>query len=137
MDVSTFRYLCSYLAPDLQRQNMNMRVAILVHMKVVVSISRLAIGNFMQCIADLYKIGFSSNQLGVSQIYVVIKIIFFQKIIKWSSSTIMDRYVQEFQDLHQILYVVGAVDGSHTLIVASRLHVAENYNRKIFHSIML
>ena len=30
----------------------------------------------------------------------------------------MQRYAQEFQDLHQILYVVGAIDGSYLPIVA-------------------
>ena len=62
MDVSTFEYLCSTLAPDLQRQDTRLRLAIPVQVKVAVSISRLATGNSMQCIADLYKIGLSSSQ---------------------------------------------------------------------------
>ena len=41
MDVSTFEYLCSILAPDLQRRDTNMRLAIPVQVKVVVSIFRL------------------------------------------------------------------------------------------------
>ena len=47
MDVSIFEYLCSILAPLLQRQDTNMRLAIPVQVKVVVSISRLATGNSM------------------------------------------------------------------------------------------
>ena len=49
----------------------------------------------------------------------------------------MDKYVHEFQDLHQIPYVVEAVDGSHISIVAPRLHAPDYYNRKWFHSILL
>ena len=49
----------------------------------------------------------------------------------------MDRYAQEFQDLQQIPYVVGAVDGSHIPIVAPQLHAADYYNGKWFHSISL
>ena len=49
----------------------------------------------------------------------------------------MKRYAQEFQDLHQIPYVVGAVDGSHIPIVAPRLHAPDYYNRKGFHSVLL
>jgi len=49
----------------------------------------------------------------------------------------MDRYAHEFQDLHQIPYVVWVVNGSHIPIVAPRLHAADYYNRKRFHSIML
>ena len=49
----------------------------------------------------------------------------------------MDRYAEEFQGIHQIPYVVGAVDGSHIPIVAPQLHAADYYNRKGFHSILL
>ena len=66
MDVSTFEYLCSTLTPDLHRQDTNMRGTIPVQVKVAVSISRLAIGNSMQCIANLYRIGLSSSQVAVS-----------------------------------------------------------------------
>ena len=66
MDESTFEYLCSTLAPCLTRQDTNMRLAVPVQVKVAVSISRLATGNSMQSIADLYKIGLSTSQLAVS-----------------------------------------------------------------------
>ena len=58
MDVSTFEYLCSTLAPDLQRKDTSMRLAIPVDVKVAVAISRLTIGNSMQCIADLYWLAY-------------------------------------------------------------------------------
>ena len=62
MDVSTFEYLCSILAPDLQRRDTNVRLAISVQVKVVVLICRLASGNSMQFIANLCRIGLSSSQ---------------------------------------------------------------------------
>ena len=137
MDVSTFEYLCSTLAPDLQRKDTSMRLAIPVEVKVAVAISRLATGNSMQCIADLYRIGLSSSQLAVSQFCGAIKKNLLRKFINWPSPSTMDRYAQEFQDLQQIPYVVGAVDGSHIPIVAPRLHAPDYYNRKGFHSILL
>ena len=73
MDVSIFEYLCTTLAPDLQRQDMRLCLAIPVQVKVVVSISRFATGNSMQSIANLYKIGLSSSQLAVSQFCGAIK----------------------------------------------------------------
>ena len=137
MDVSTFEYLCSTLAPDLQRQDTSMRLAIPVQVKVAVAISRLATGNSMQCIADLYRIGLSTSQLAVSQFCVAIKKNLLKKFIEWPSPAIMKRFAQEFEDLHQIPYVVGAVDGSHIPIITPRLHAADYYNRRGFHSIML
>ena len=73
MDVSTFDYLCSILAPDLQRCDTNMRLAIPVQVKVIVSITKLASGNSMECIADLYGIGLSSSQQAVSEFCLAIK----------------------------------------------------------------
>ena len=73
MDVSIFEYLCNILASDLHKRDTSMCLAIPVQVEVAVSISRLATGNSMQCIADLYKIGVSSNQLVVSQFCGAIK----------------------------------------------------------------
>ena len=137
MDVSTFEYLCTTLAPDLHRQDTRLRLAIPVQVKVAVAISRLATGNSMSCIADLYKIGLSSSQLAVSQFCASIKKNLLRKFINWPSPSIMERYAQEFQDLHQIPFVVGAVDGSHIPIIAPRLHAPDYYNRKGFHSVLL
>ena len=73
MHVSTFEYLCSNLAPKLQRRNTNMRLAIPVQVKVSVGITRLASGNSMQCIADLYRIGLSFSQQAVLEFCLAIK----------------------------------------------------------------
>jgi hypothetical protein len=49
----------------------------------------------------------------------------------------MKKYAEEFENLQQISYVVGAVDGSHIPIVAPRLHAADYYNRKGFYSVLI
>jgi len=106
MNVSTFEYLRSTLAHHLHRQDMNMRLAIPIQMKVAVSISRLATCNSMQCIADLYKIGFFSNQLAVFQFCATMNTNLLKKFIRWPPA-IVERYAHEFHKLHQISYVVG------------------------------
>ena len=58
MEILTFEYLCKTLAHNLQRQDTRLRLAIPVQMKVVVSISKLATCNSMQCIADMYKLAY-------------------------------------------------------------------------------
>ena len=91
----------------------------------------------MQCIADLYKIGLSSSQRAVTQFCGAIKKSLLRKFISWPSASTQDKYAQEFQDLHQIPYVVRAVDGSHIPIVTPRLHTPDYYNHKEFYSIIL
>jgi hypothetical protein len=99
IDVSSFEYLCSTLVPMLTRQDTNMRGAIPVQVKVVVAISRLATGNSMQSIANLYKIGLSTNQVAVSQFYYAVKSILLRKFIQWPSRTVMAKYAEEFENL--------------------------------------
>ena len=67
--------------------------------------------------------------LVVSQFNSATKIIMLKNFIIWPSPTVLERFVHDFQNLHQILYVVGAVDGSHIPIVAPQLHVVDYYNR--------
>lgn len=81
MDVSTFEFLCSSLATFLQRHDTNMHYAVPVQTKVVVAISRLATGNSMQSIADLYRIGLSTSQLAVSQFNTAVNILLLKKLI--------------------------------------------------------
>ena len=95
-----------------------MRAAIPVQVKVVVSILRLATGNSMQSIAYLYKIGLSTSQVAVSQFCSAMKTLLLKKFICWPSTEKMDKLTEEFESLHGIPYVVGAVDGSHIPIVA-------------------
>ena len=137
MDVSIFEFLCSTLAPSMQRQDTNMRCAVPVQVKVAVSISRMATSNSMQSIADLYRIGLSTSQMAVSQFTNAMKLLLFKKYIRWPSTTTMDKFARKFENIHRIPYVVGAVDGSHIPILAPRLHAGDYYNRKGFHSILL
>jgi hypothetical protein len=60
-----------------------------------------------------------------------------KKFIRWPFTAVIDKLAEEFQRIHQIPYVVGVVDGSHIPIVAPRLHAADYYNCKGFHSVLL
>ena len=124
MDVSIFEFLCSSLATFLQRQDTNIRYAVPVQIKVVVTIFRLATGNFMYNIVDLYRIGRYTIQLVVSQFNKAVNTLLLKKFIKWPSTAVKDKFADEFQYLYGIPYVVGVVDGSHIPIIAPRFHVA-------------
>lgn len=137
MNVSTFEFFCSSLATFLCKQYRNMRYAVPIQIKVAVAILRLATGNSMHSIADLYRIGISTSQMVVSQFVTAVNTLMLKKFIRWPSTAVMNKFAEEFQNLHIISYVVGAIDGSHIPIIASRLHAADYYNYKGFHSILL
>ena len=96
IDVSIFEYLCSTLPPFLTRQNMHMRLAVPVQVKVVVSTSILVTDNSMQSITDLYKIGIFTSQYAVPQFIGAMKQVLWRKFIKWPSAVVMDKFAQEF-----------------------------------------
>jgi hypothetical protein len=63
----TFTYICSTLAPLLQKCSMVMGDLIPAESRVAIATSRLATGDCMQSIADKYRVGFSSSQKIVSE----------------------------------------------------------------------
>ena len=77
-----------------------MRSAVPVQVKVAVVISRLATDNSMRTIADLYRIGLSTSQLAVSQFTNAVKTTFLKKYIRWPSTTTMDKFAREFDNIH-------------------------------------
>jgi hypothetical protein len=97
LDVSTFEYLCSTLAPLLTKQDTSMRLAVPVQVKVAVAISRLVTCSSMQNIVDLYKIGLSTSQLAVSEFSGAMKAILLKKFLRWPSASVMNKFAQEFQ----------------------------------------
>jgi hypothetical protein len=61
MNQVTFEFICSYLAPLLQKQNSNMYNAIPIEIRIVITIFTFGIRQCMQMIGDLYGIGVPSN----------------------------------------------------------------------------
>jgi hypothetical protein len=57
--------------------------------------------------------------------------------IKWPSSQMLKKYAKDLKALHGILFIIGAIDGMHILIIAPRLHAVDYYNRIGFQSILL
>jgi len=61
MNQVTFEFICSYLAPLLQKQNSNMYNAIPIEIRIVIAIFIFVIKQCMHMIGDLYEIGVPTN----------------------------------------------------------------------------
>ena len=57
-ETNNIMFICSNVAPYMQRVDMRMRRVIPLETRVAITISRLAIGHGMQMIAYLYEVGF-------------------------------------------------------------------------------
>jgi len=67
MSRETFNYICSIIAPFMQKINTRMKNVICVKIQVIISISRLATWNNMVSIANSYCVGLSISQSFVNE----------------------------------------------------------------------
>jgi len=110
--------------------------AIPIEIKIIIAIFIFVIKQCMQMIGDLYGIGVLTNWWIVCKFISTMKEIKLQKYIKWPSSTMMKIYVDEFESIHNISYVVSAIHESHIPIIAQKLHAIYYQNKKWFHYIL-
>jgi len=57
--------------------------------------------------------------------------------IKWPSNTMVKKHANEVLSFHNIPYVVCTIHQSAPIPIITQLHVANYYNKKRFHSIIL
>ncbi|MCO5606982.1 hypothetical protein L7F22_061173 [Adiantum nelumboides] len=133
-----FELLTARIAPQLQRSNTNYCKAISIEKRVCVALHRFASGLNLQVIADLYEISTSSAQKIVIDFSdAMLSSGLHDLYIKWPTPERIQSLASGFEAIQGILYVIGAVDGSHIPIIAPRAHHEDYFNRKGFHSIIL
>jgi hypothetical protein len=134
---STFHYLCSIVAPSLVREDTHLRESILLEIRVAISLSRLSIGNILQMYGEVYGISRSSASIIVREFCVAIKKHLKPLVIRKQTESSLRAIAFEFEKSHGILYIIGAVDGSHIPIIALPIDPTSYYCRKGFYSTLL
>ena len=137
MTKETFNYVCQQVGPKLLKVDTNRRRAISVETKVAIAITRLASGSPLYIIVDSFRVGVSSVHGIVLEFCQALKETCRDVFIRWPSPSQMQAISENFEALHGIPYVVGAIDGSHIPIIAPEEHDADYYCRKGFHSVLL
>ena len=66
----TFIYLCHLLGPVLSKKNTKFRLCILIECRISLTLHRLATGDTLHTLADLYGISKSSASIIVREVYV-------------------------------------------------------------------
>lgn len=97
----TFQYLCSNLAPSLQKQETRFRSAIPLETRVAIGLSRLATGSTLQVVADLYSIGLSTCHMIFVQFLTSLNSLK-ANYVRWPSSSRMREIASDFERLHGI-----------------------------------
>jgi hypothetical protein len=135
--ISTFKYLCALLGPVLRKKDTRMRDSISVETRVAVTISRLGTGNSLVMIADLFKIGVSTASEIVRECCEAIRINLRPLVFQKPTLVRVKKIASEFETMHGIPFILGAIDGSHIPIIAPSHDAISYHCRKGFYSCLL
>ena len=114
-----------------------MRNAIFVETRIVISLSRLGPGNGQLLIDDLYGVAESTVSIIVREFYKAVRQHLQRILVQMPSESQFRILAKEFEALNGSPYVVGAIDGSHILVLAHIYWEEYYYCRKSFHSVIL
>ena len=130
-------YICNELRPRLTKENTRMRAAITVEKRVAVALWRLATNSEHRTIGHLFGISRSSVCLIVQEVCQLIMDILMPKHIKKPEGNQLKEIVEVFERKWGFPQCVGAVDGSHILIIAPPEYQTDYFNRNGWHSVIL
>ena len=114
-----------------------MRNAISVETRIAISLSRLGTGNGQLLIGDLYGVAESTVSIIVKEFCKAVRQHLQRILVQIPSESQFRVLAKEFEALHGIPYVVGAIDGSHIPVLAPIYGGEDYYCRKSFHSAIL
>jgi len=133
----TFHFLCVELGPFLKKNDTKFRNAISVEKRIAISLIRLGSGNGLQIVGDLFGVAKCTVSGIVRQFCSAVRLHLQKKFVKFPNEFKLQKLARDFEALHDIPYVVGAIDGSHILILAPVVGGEDYYCRKSFHSALL
>ena len=134
---ATFRFLCEKLGPFLQKQDTPFRNSISVETRIAVSLTRLGSGNGQLLIGDLYGVAECTVSKIVREFCKAVRQHLQRIFVQMPSESQFRILAKQFEALHGIPYIVGAIDGSHIAVLAPIVGGEDYYCRKSFHSAIL
>jgi hypothetical protein len=108
-----------------------------VEYRVAVILSRLGTGNTLMMVGDLFGLGLSTTSEIVRKCCKAIRIHLKPLVFKKPTLAQMKQIASEFEALHGIPYILGAIDGSHIPIIAPPYDPVSYYCRKGFYLCLL
>ena len=132
----TFAYLCHLLGPILSKKITKFRPCIPIDVKISITLHRLGSGDSLHAHADLYDISRPSASIIVRNICEGIKKVLGPLVFQIPTLGKMKQIVAEFDNLHEIPYILGTIDGSHIPITASSIDTTSYYCRTGFYTIL-
>ena len=109
--------MCNLLRLVLGKKNTYLRDSILVEYRVAIIVYHLESDNTLIMIVDLFGLGGSTTSKIVRKCCEAIRILLKRLVFKKSILVWMKKVAAEFEALHEIQFIIGAIDDSHIPII--------------------
>ena len=137
MTYITFRFLCGRLGPYLKKKYIRFRVTIPVQEIIAMSLYRLDSNDGLQIIGNLYGVHKSTLSTIIREFCRAVRKYLQPFFVQTPNELQFRLLASKFEQLHGIHYIIGAMDGSHTSVLAHVIGGEYYYCRKSFHSMIL
>jgi hypothetical protein len=132
---NTFIFICAILRSELKRDSRG--VGLPLETIVGVSLNRLGSRKYLFSCVDQFDISESTTCIAVRQFCQAVLKVLWKQVVPKIDLVGQKKVAAEFEAKHEIPFIMGAIDGSHFLIVAPSPDPTPFYNRKGFHSVLL
>jgi hypothetical protein len=133
LSFDTFCVLIRVVGLSLQQKNTNMRKNIPMEAIVVMVFARLSSGNSLQMCGEVYGIADTTTSIMKEFCVVMRKNLKPLVILKLTRNKIKKINIR-FECLHEIPYIMGAIDGNHVLVIAPKVDPKSYCCQKGFYS---
>ncbi|GBG64765.1 hypothetical protein CBR_g46722 [Chara braunii] len=125
-----FEYICDELAPIIAKQDTMLRAAIPVNQRVAVCLWRLATGEPLRSVSKRFGLGISTCSIIMLDVCNALNRVLLPRHIQWPSPEQIPRVTVEFESMHGLGQVIGAVYTTHIPIIAPKLHTNQYLNKR-------
>jgi hypothetical protein len=134
---ATFRFSCEKLGPFLKKQQTRFRRPISIEERVAMSLARLGTGDGLRMVGEVYGVAECTISGIVKEFCKMVRLHSQKIFIQTPNKNRLRVLAKDFERLHNIPYIIGAIDGSHIPMLAPVIGGEDYYCRKSFHSALL
>ncbi|KAD4386138.1 hypothetical protein R6Q59_009376 [Mikania micrantha] len=130
MSKATFNMICDSLDSVVTKKDTMLRMAIPVRQRVAVCIYRLATGDPLRTVSNLFGLGISTCHKLVLEVSAAIRTVLMPKFLQWPDKERLDQIKSEFGSISGIPDISGSIYTTHISIIAPKASPAAYFNKK-------
>jgi hypothetical protein len=134
---ANFMFLCKKLGPFLKKEQTHFRRPISVEERVAMSLARLGTGDGLRMVGEVYGVAEYTISGIVKEFCKMVRLHLQKIFIQTPNENRLGILAKDFERLHNIPYIIGAIDSSHILVLARVIGGEDYYYCKSFHSALL